>query len=99
MISTHGTNDMCSENDVSRLISKYFDEAVRFAISLCSRVGEEGEFAHFVRLPFLLEIFFRFADPADLRRCVDDGRNRVVVEMDWHALKLNKNYSNLSLFL
>src|SRR5438067_976745 len=75
------TDQVNAEDFISALIRQYFREAIGFVVDLGATVGAEGEFAHLVSTPFLLELFFRLTDAGQFGLGVDDIRDEVVVEL------------------
>ena len=79
-------DDVHAENAIRLLLGEEFDLALRVQVRLRTRVCSEGELADVVFHTLGLELLLRLTDPRNLGVCVDDGRDRVVVDIPVAAL-------------
>lgn len=75
------SNDVHSQNPIGLLLHQKLDISFGIQIGLCSRVGNEGEFADFVLDVGSFEFLFGLAYPGDFGVGIDDGGDGVVVDM------------------
>ena len=76
-----GPDDVHAEHVVVLLIGDELHEADRLLHALRAAVGGEAERADLVRPAGRFDLFLGLADPGDLGRRVDDGRDRLVVHL------------------
>lgn len=81
-----GADDVNTENLVSLLLDKELDDTIGVGVGLGTRVGKEGELAHFVVNTLLLELLLVLADPSDLGVSVNDGGDGGVVNVSVTSL-------------
>lgn len=72
---------MNTKNLIRLLLRQDFNKAIGIQIGLCTRIGDKAEFADVVFDALRFELLFRSADPGDFGVCVNDGGDRVVVDV------------------
>lgn len=78
---------MDTEDLVGLLLSNNLHETFSIQVGLGPRVRREVEFADVVFDASSLQLLLGLANPGDLRVCIDDGGNSVVVDVTVAALE------------
>jgi hypothetical protein len=97
--STHGSNDVGSQNTISLGIGDDLHEPLGVCVRAGPAVGGKREISHVVLSPSLFELVLSLSNPSDLRVRVNDGGDSVVVNMTMASSNLFRDGNALLLGL